>query len=401
MRNYKLVCCKCGHIEEKEPAYKCRKRGKILSFEYDFLPCDYQNRPGEPGIFQFADVLPVEQPYENCSLEEGNTALVKAVRLSKKFRLEHLSFKLESLNPSASFKDRALAVAVNCMKRLRIPKAVIASSGNASAAAATYAARADLDMIAIVPETTPDNKVQQAVCHGAKVVKVPGPFSASLALAKQTAAETGWLDLTTTFNCPYAREGYKTIGYELYEQMKHKVPDWIVLPTGDGPILAAVYQAYSELKMMGLVEQIPKLVCVQAEHCGPIAKAFLDGTPVQACKDAKTTLASGINDSLEGYTDDGDFTVACIRNSGGTAVLLTEEDIAQSVRLLALEGIYAEPAAAVSAVAIEKLCAQGVIQPKDCVVGVVTGHGLKNPLVQESAAKVVTNVSELIAAVEN
>ncbi len=397
--SYRLYCSKCGKRAEEEPAYKCKACGGILVFDYAFAPGDYRTEPENPGVFRFSRMLPVQGPYDACSLMEGGTPLIPGAGLSRRLGLERLYWKLESLNPSASFKDRGIAVALNCARRFGIERAVIASSGNASASAAAYAARCGMELIAVVPESTPDNKVAQAACHGAKVVKVPGVFSDSYALARRAAEEKRWMDLTTTFVSPYAREGYKTIGYELYEQLG-RVPDWIVIPTGAGPILAAIHQAFRELRAMGRVERLPRLVCVQAENCGPIASAFRSGRPVEACTDAKPTLASGINDSLTGYTGDGTFTVDCIRESGGSAVLLSETEIERSVFLLAQEGIYAEPAAAVSAAALEKLRRSGEIGTDDTVVGVVTGHGLKNPIQVKTAAPVVSTVEELAAAVE-
>lgn len=379
---YSMTCWKCGAIAAGEPAYKCPQCGNILVFHYGFQPGDYRITPERAGIFRFSSVLPVlEEDADQVSMGEGNTPMIPSIRMRNAFGGSDVKFKLESMNPTASFKDRGLAVAMSSARRLGIRQMIIASSGNASASAAAYAARCGAELVAVVPETTPANKVTQAVTHGSRVVKVPGVFSDCYAFCRKMAEERGWFDMTTTFINPYIREGYKTIGYEIYEQLGRKAPDWIVLPTGAGPILAAVYQAFQELKELGETLKTPKLVCVQASACGPIAGAFLAGErKVHPCEEPKPTLASGINDSLNGYADDGDYTLMCIRASGGTAVLLSEEEIYASVLTLAGEGIYAEPAGAVSAAAIQKLSADGVIAPGETVVGVVTGHGLKNPL---------------------
>ena len=398
---YQLVCSRCGHVETEEPAYKCRACGNILDFHYDFHPGDYAVDPQQPGIFRFASVLPVENVRPCESLGEGNTPLVPSAAIGPGNGLNKVYFKLDNLNPSGSFKDRALAVAMNCAERFGVKKMIIASSGNASASAAAYAARCGIELVAVVPESTPVNKVGQAMTHGSRVAKVPGVYSQSYAVCREMAETYGWFDMTTTFINPYAREGYKTIGYELFEQLGRVAPDAILFPTGAGPILASVYQAFAELQQLGVCTKMPRMICVQSANCGPIAGAFLSGAEtVSACMDAKPTLASGINDSLIGYSDDGDYTLACIRKSGGTALLLSEEEIRRSVLMMAQEGIYAEPAGAVTAIAMQKLAAGGFLKADDTVVGIVTGHGLKNPLPMEAEVPVVTSAAALAAAIE-
>lgn len=397
--SYRLVCSRCGSVMEREPAYQCERCGGILACRYD--PGDYRVEPDKPGIFRFSSLLPVQDVRPAQSLGEGGTPLVPSTTVGPESGLEGVFFKLESLNPSGSFKDRALAVAMNCAARFGLQKMVIASSGNAAASAAAYAARLGAELAAVVPESTPVNKTGQILCHGGRVVKVPGNYSRSYAVCREMAEKYGWFDLTTTFINPYAREGYKTIGYEIFEQLGRRSPDAIVLPTGAGPILAAVYQAFAELGRLSLTEKMPRLVCVQAKNCGPIASAFLrNAARVEPCADPRPTLASGINDSLTGYAGDGDYTLDCIRRSGGTAVVLEEEEIRRSVFRLSEEGVYAEPAGAVPAAAIARLAQSGFLRRTDTVVGVVTGHGLKNPLVPEAAVPTVTSASELARILE-
>jgi threonine synthase len=398
---YQLKCWKCGAIAEKEPAYKCPRCGNILEAKYNIGPGDYIIHNDRPGIFKFDCVLPSEGNYD-ISLGEGNTPLIQSVNNGKSLGLERLYFKLECSNPTGSFKDRAFAVIMRCARNFGTKKLIIASTGNASAAAAAYAARCNMDLVAVIPEATPKNKVLQAMTYGATVVKVPGVYSDSYRLCREMSEKYGWFDLTTTYINPYAREGYKTLGYEIFEQIK-SVPDWIVFPVGDGPILASVHQAFCELKAMGVVDRVPKLACVQSENCGPIAEAFVNSrNKVAACVNPKPTLASGINDSLFGYDDDGDFTLASIRESGGTALLLTEKEITESVCMLAKDGVYAEPAGAVGMIGAEKLLGQGIIRKDETVVVVVTGHGLKNPLKIEVAdPPVVSSANELAEFLKN
>jgi len=394
---YQLRCVRCGRLAEKEPAYLCPACGGILDVEYPGAVGTPGPDSARDGVFRYAGWLPVEGD-ELPTLGEGDTPLVASSYLGAKLGIGELYFKLEGSNPSSSFKDRGIAVGVACAKRLGVRQMIIASSGNASASAAAYAARCGIPLVALVPERTPANKVGQAALHGAKILRARGKFSEVYALCRRMAENHGWFDLTTTFINPYAREGYKTIGYEIFRQLG-RVPDWILCPTGAGPILASVGKAFDELG-----EGLPKLVCVQAVGCGPIADAFLKGKArVEACENPRDTLASGINDALNGYTQDGDFTLNWVHRSGGTAVLLSEEEIAGSVLALAREGIAAEPAAAVGAKALEHLQESGVIKPTDCVVVLVTGHGLKNLMQVEGAVipDVVDSEEAVLAVLES
>lgn len=394
--NYQLKCVRCGAVAEKEPAYLCPSCGGILDIQYPGNAEAPHPDQKYGGVFRYAKWLPVEGD-ELPTLGEGSTPMVPSAHLGEKLGLKNLYFKLEGVNPSASFKDRGIAVGVACAKRFGVQQMIIASSGNASASAAAYSARTGIPMVALVPELTPANKVAQVALHSAKIMRAKGKFSDVYALCRKMAEKHGLFDLTTTFINPYAREGYKTIGYEIYEDLG-RVPDWIVCPTGAGPILAAIYKAFEELG-----QGMPRLACVQSANCGPIAQAFLEGAEkVTACANPKDTLASGINDALNGYAQDGDFTLECIRKSNGTAVLLSEAEIAEAVLLLAREGIPAEPAASVGAKAVEKLCKDGTIQPQDCVAVVVTGHGLKNLLPVEGAVcpDVVDSEEAILAALK-
>lgn len=391
--DYRLKCWKCGHVSTQKPDYKCEKCGNIQEFTYGFKKGDYCPDAGKNGIFRYSFALPCEGGGE-YSLGEGNTPLVSSRWGGARIGIDNLYFKLECDNPSASFKDRGLALAVQIAREAGSKAMIIASSGNASASAAAYAARSGIPLYAVIPEATPDGKIAQALTHGATVIKVDGVFSDCYALCREMSKRFGYFDLTTTFVSPHAIEGYKTIGFEIYDKLGD-VPDWILLPVGAGPILAGVHHAFCQLMQMGETNRLPRLVCVQAAGCGPISNAFLNGMEkVAPCLNPQPTIASGINDSLGSYADDGDYTIACIKESKGTAVLLSESDIERSVFLTAEEGIYAEPAGAVCTVAAANLVKSGVIRRSDTVVSVVTGHGLKNPIPVKNARLICASTAD-------
>lgn len=393
--NYRIICTQCGTEQNQDVLSVCGKCGGILKFSYNVGQGQYLLSDA-PGIFKYAQWLPVDLR-NAVSLLEGDTPLLQAKVLGTQLGLENVRYKQESSNPTGSFKDRGIAVSMTRAEAINGP-VLIASSGNAAASVAAYAARAGRRAVVMVPEATPESKVMQCVLHGAKVLKVPGNYSRSYQLCAELARKTGWFNATTTFINPFAVEGYKTISHELHQQMEC-LPDWVVIPVGDGPILAAVYQGFQELMQAGCISRIPKLACVQAENCGPISSAFIRGTRVSACT-GKPSIASGITDPLEGYTQDGEFTIDCIQQSGGTAVLLSESEIRQSMYLCASDGVYAEPAGSVGAFALKKLIEQGSIKRSESVVIVITGHGLKNPLKEDAIdISVVKSVDQALEIV--
>lgn len=375
---YKFICSKCGSIITKEPAYKCNLCGGILELQYEMSSKEFFPIKESSTIYKYADLLPIHTD-RSITLGEGNTPLVQSNgKLLRGFK--DLYFKLEGLNPTGSFKDRGIAVSVTKAEELSIDTLIIASSGNASASAAAYAARSGKRLIAVVPESTPIGKINQALTYGATIVKVPGNFSNSYKLCMDIANRYHWLNLTTTYMNPYATEGYKTIGFEIFDQLKY-VPNWIVVPVGAGPILSAIKNAFEDLKRLKIVKDIPRLVCVQSENCGPISEAYLNGyDKVKGISKPKTTMASGIDDALLGYTEDGDYTIDNIKQTNGTAVTLNEDEILESVLMMGKEGIYAEPAGGVGLIATMKLFNEDLIKKDESVVVVVTGNGLKNPI---------------------
>ncbi len=391
---YRMICTRCGVVLEKEPVYKCPVCGGVVDIAYtdgQYLKQD------APGVFAWVSLLPVSDDH-GISLFEGNTPLIKAPALAKRTGIQTVYIKNEGVNPTGSFKDRALAVGVAKSMELGAGTLIAASSGNGSAAMAAYAARSGQKAIVLVPESTPAQKVTQALCYGAEVFKVPGAYSNCFQLAKEASEKLGFFNNTTTFLNPYAWEGYKTIGYEIFETLG-KAPDWIFLPVGAGPMLAAVHKAFCELRSFGLVDRLPRLVCVQAVRCCPIARGVLRGK-VEPWEGGEPTVASAIRDDLKGYEEDGEYTLRCIRESGGTAAALSEENIIASVKLMGEEGIFAEPGGAVGAGALCMLAPSGLIRREDTVVIVATGHGLKSPVAAGEEPKRVATADELMRMID-
>lgn len=402
----KLKCRSCDSSEALGNFYACQKCGGILEVIYDYdsikklksgLRENFNSR--EFCLWRYRELLPIKDYSNIVSVGEGGTPLVPLSRTTKIFESKNTYMKLESCNPSGSFKDRPNTVAVSKAVELNGKYVIIASSGNAGGAAAAYAARAGLKCLVCVPEDTPNNKVSQALSHGAQVVLVKGSYSNSYNLALQTSLEFGFVNLTSTFLNPYTVEGDKTLAYEIWEQLNGSIPEWVIIPIGAGPLLVGAYKGFEELKMLGLIDKTPKMIGVQSTECSPIVDAFLAGDEkVKAWDKPSKSVASGIIDPLVGYEEDGTLTKLTIEKSGGTAIKVTDDELIRCANILAKKaGIFVEPAAAAALAALEQAFIT-VINPEDTVVIVMTGHGLKTPQVlikPDYKAPVVESVEDL------
>jgi threonine synthase len=360
--------------------YHCPVCGGILLIEHNLTRWTGPD-PAVPGMERYRELLPLEVGSRLISLGEGATPLIAAARLAEEMDGVDVLLKNETVNPTGSFKDRALAVMTTRARDEGCERVISSSSGNAGVASAAYAARAGIDATVVAPESTRQTKLAQLTVHGARVVRVRGSASDTYRLAK-VAAETGkWANVTTTFLSPLATAGFKTIGYELADQLDGRAPDWVIAPISAGPILVAVASAFREYHAAARVDRIPRMVCAQAAGCAPIARAFEEGAEgVTAWDDPPDTIATAIADPLRGYEDDGTLTLRVVRETGGAALAVTDEAIREAIRRLALlEGVFAEPSGAVPVAALSILRDRGTIRAGSRVVCLITGHGLKDP----------------------
>jgi len=333
----------------------------------------------DEGVWRYRRFLPVSADTKPVTLGEGSTPTLQARRLDPSGAL---LLKNETVNPTGSFKDRPVAVAATVARELGLSGLVCASTGNTGVAVAAYAARAGLPAACVVPETTPAAKTAQIGAVGARIVRVRGNYSDAYALAR--AAESyGWANLTSTYINPYMLEGDKTVAYEIFEQLGERIPDWVVVPVGAGPLLAAIHKGFEELGVSG-----PRMVAAQAAACAPVVSAFESGAKeVSEWEHSVETAASSIADPLRGYPEDGTRTLSVVRQSGGTAIAVSEGETREAtIDLARSEGLLVEPGAAVAVAAYRKLAAQAVISRGERAVVVLTGHGLKDPDALRSAA---------------
>jgi threonine synthase len=377
----RIFCTRCSYDHPLSGfPYHCPVCGGILLIEPEAADLKAVD-PEARGMEGYRSLLPVDASSELVSLTEGGTPLVRAPRLAEEAGVGEVLLKNETVNPTGSFKDRALSVMTTRARDEGFRRVVSSSSGNAGVASAAYAARAGLEAAVLVPGGTKRTKIEQILVHGARVVRVRGSTSDTYEMAKAIAEKGGWANLTTTFLSPLATAAFATMGYELVDQLEGRAPDWVIAPVSAGPILVAVAEAFRISYKFGRADGVPRMACAQAKGCAPIVRAFEeDAEAVVPWGDEPDTIATAISDPLRGYAEDGTLTLRTIRETHGHAVAVDDDAIRDAARRMASsEGVFAEPAGAVPVAALSALRGSGVIRAGERVVCLITGHGLKDP----------------------
>ena len=334
------------------------------------------------GLWKYVELMPIRDKRSIITLGEGNTSLLKSERVSFKLGLRNLFLKLETTNPSGSFKDRPICVGVTRAREDRARTVVAASSGNAAASMATYAAKGGLEAVVFVPETAPAAKLVHLRTLGAQVFRVRKAeegVDATTTLLRMACAQLGWTPVPSfgPFNC-FQFEGTKSLGFEIAEQMAWEPPDWILFPTGSGGLMAGTMKGLWEFQRIGLIDRLPKPVVVQPEGCAPIVRAFNEKSDPLHIEPwgSNETIAGGLADP---YPWDGDAALKYLKLAHGTAVQVSDHAIEEHLLMLAnLEGIFAEPSGVAALAGIEPLLETGMMDPSDTVVVPITGSGFKD-----------------------
>jgi len=372
-----LTCIECGWTGApfEEVRYRCPDCDGLLEVRYADHPTfeDFEGR----GVWRYADALPFDA---GVSIEEGDTPLYAVPTIEDEVGVEALRIKHEGMNPTGSFKDRGMTVGVRVAEELGVGRLACASTGNTSAALACYGARADTPVLVLLPAgKVAAGKVAQASLHGARILEVDGNFDACLDVVAELA-DRGEAYLLNSLN-PFRLEGQKTIGLEIVEQFRDQtgdLPDRIVLPVGNAGNTAALFKAFRELVAAGAlaVEQVPKLTGVQAEGAAPMVEAVAEGREAVRRWEDVETRATAIR---IGNPVNAPKALPGIRETGGTAVAVSDEEITDAQRALARDGVGVEPASAASVAGLRELRASGEIGADEQVVCLTTGHLLKDP----------------------
>ena len=380
MKNVKYAqCVKCGKIYEATPNLTNCQCGGILDIIYDYdyiktvLTKEKLAARRDNSMWRYRELLPVEEDTPNTPLRVGWSPLYEADTLAKQLGIKKLYVKDDGINPTASLKDRASAMAVAKSREAGAKVIACSSTGNAASSLAGNAAAAGLKTYIFVPSRAPKGKVAQLMTFGATVISVQGSYEETFELSKQAIDKWGWYNRNAAIN-PYLSEGKKTVALEIMEQLDWKAPDYIAISVGDGCTIAGLWKGLKDLYAIGFIDKLPRLISAQAEGCCPLNRAIETGEPWHPMEE--NTLADSI---AVGVPRNADKALMAIRESSGLTVNVSDEEIMAAQKLLGRTcGVFGEPAGVTGAAGLKKLCEQGKIPADATVVSVVTGNGLKD-----------------------
>ena len=387
----RLKCLDCGaEFPISQDLITCPRCGGLLEIilepKKDFSFSKLKGR----GVWRYKELIAGEYK-EIVSLNEGNTPLIKSSQNP------NLYFKFEGANPTGSFKDRGMTVAVSSAKSLNYKVVVAASTGNTAASAAAYASRASLKSYIVLPKgKVALGKLAQSILYGATILEVDGSFDVAMNSVMRLYKELKIVYPLNSFN-PWRLEGQKTIAFEIVEDIG--VPDNVIVPVGNAGNIYAIWKGFVELMNIGVIERVPRMIGIQAEGAAPIAKAIEKGLDKPEFVDSPETVASAIR---IGRPVNWKKAMKAIKSSNGFATYVSDSEILEAQKELARkEGIGVEPASAASYAGYLKLLREGKIDKNEKTVLILTGHALKDPdtMSKAEARRILINpehISEII-----
>ncbi len=397
-------CTTCDKLFLPDERYTCDECGEdgVLDVIYDYeamkkvITPSYFKSQTRQDMFRYIPLMSIEKTHINNTLRVGMTPLYKAHQLEKQLSMKALYIKDEGVNPSASLKDRASVVAV--LKAIEYNHKTIScsSTGNAASSLAAHAARLGLKSVIFVPKRAPFGKLRQMMAYGATVFQVDGDYKDAYTLSKAAIDRYGWYNRNAAIN-PHMVEGKKTVAYELYEDLDYTMPDWVVVSVGDGCTIGGLYKGFYDLKMLGLIKTIPKLLGVQSTGCNPFVKAFQTGHPLKETEE--DTLADSIAVGKPRNPVKG---MHAVKASNGAFIDVSDKAILESMTLLGkTEGLFGEPAGVTSLAGLQKALKNQIIKRDEIVVILMTGNGLKDPKNAEKALGKPTIIQPNMDALQN
>ena len=412
--HFQCSLCKAIYTPD-QVEYVCPKHGDVglLDVVYNYDTINSHVSPNDISdshdfsIWRYWELLPIENRASIPPLRVGWTPLYGAKRLGASLRLSSLWLKDDGMNPTGSFKDRASTVVVAKAKELGVRIITAASSGNAGAALAGMAASAHMPAVVFAPYTAPEAKVAQLLIYGARVLLVKGTYDQAFELSLAASKEFGWYSRNTGYN-PFTAEGKKTASLEICEQLtklhptpNHKtwhVPDRIFVAVGDGNIITGIWKGLRDLKALGWIEKMPKLMGVQAEGAAACYNAWKAGTEVITPVDAHT-----ISDSISvGLPRDGTRAVRAVRETKGAYITVSDDEVLAAMRQLAREeGVFGEPAGVTGYAGLVKAVRDSLVDRDEQIVVVVTGNGLKDISSATKAAGKASLIEPTLEAVRH
>jgi threonine synthase len=373
-----LKCKECGNRYELEARYFCETCFGPLEVEYDLSGLDRDSakrkiQAGPPNLWRYSEFLPFDGA-PRTALAAGVTPLIRADRLAERLGLRELWVKNDAANPTHSFKDRVVTVALAKARELGYEVVACASTGNLANAVAAHAAAAGLASYVFIPSDLEEQKILATGVYGTRLVAVRGNYDDVNRLCTQLAGERDWAFVNVNVR-PYYAEGSKTLAFEIAEQLDFTLPDRVVVPIASGSLFTKIAQGFEEWREVGLVDgDSPVFNGAQADGCSPVAQAFQAGKDV--CRPVKPdTIAKSL---AIGDPADGPYALDLARQSRGGIDSVSDDEARDGIRLLAeTTGVFTETAGGVTVATLAKLAARGDIDPDERVVAVITGEGLK------------------------
>ncbi len=375
-----LRCRECGHAFPAEALHVCDWCFGPLEVVYDYdairaATTRQSIAQGPLSIWRYADLLPAVNDGA-VDLGAGFTPLVRADRLAAELGLGELWLKNDTLNPTGSFKDRVVSVALARARAMGFKVAACASTGNLANSVAAHAARAGMRHFVFIPADLEAGKVVTTGVFGDNLIAVDGGYDDVNRLCAELASEhPTWAFVNVNLRTYYA-EGSKTLAFETVEQLGWQAPDHVVVPVASGSQLTKIAKGFDELWKVGLLDEEPlvRVSGAQAAGCSPVATAFAEHNDyIRPVKPSTIAKSLAIGNPADGF-----YALQTVRSSGGRLAAVTDEEIAEHMLLLArTEGIFAETAGGVTIATLARLAAEGVVRPDERVVAYVTGHGLK------------------------
>jgi threonine synthase len=374
-----LKCKECGERYPLEARFVCDFCFGPLEVAYDLSGLDTEEtrrriQAGPATIWRYADFLPFETPPQTA-LAAGVTPLVRAPRLAERLGVGEVWVKNDAANPTHSFKDRVVTVALAKARELGYEVVACASTGNLANAVAAHAAAAGLESYVFIPADLEEQKILATGVYGTKLVAVRGTYDDVNRLCTELAGERERWAFVNVNVRPYYAEGSKTLAFEIAEQLGFELPDAVVVPIASGSLFTKIARGFEEWLEVGLVSgDLPTFHGAQAEGCSPVAQAYAEGR--DACRPVKPeTIAKSL---AIGNPADGPYALDLARRTGGAIDAVTDEEIREGIRLLAeTTGIFTETAGGVTTAVLRKVAERGDLDPDARVVLVITGEGLK------------------------
>ncbi|WP_373468237.1 threonine synthase [Acidianus infernus] len=363
-----MKCLDCGYETDiNQKIITCPRCGGLLEIKVKLKGFSFSNLKGR-GVWRYKDAIPGNYS-KIVSINEGNTPLIPSRNYKQTF------YKFEGANPTGSFKDRGMTVAVSSAVNTGYKVVAAASTGNTAASAAAYASRAGLRIYLVLPKgKVALGKLAQSILYGATILEVNGSFDVAMASVMRLYKDLGIVYPLNSFN-PWRLEGQKTIAYEIAEEIGE--PDNVIVPVGNAGNIYAIWKGFTELQEAGVISKVPRMIGVQAEGAAPIAKAIEKGLNEPEFFENPETIATAIR---IGKPVNWKKAIKAIKSSKGTAISVSDQEIIDAQKRLAREeGIGAEPASAAALAGYDKAIKEGIVDKDQKNVLILTGHALKDP----------------------